>query len=415
MQTILHIDFNSYFATVEQQANPRLRNKPIGVIGGDRTTRTVIGAASIEAKRFGVKTGMQIWQAKQLCPQIILVPGDSDKYLETTKRFLNILKDYTPYVEVFSIDECFLELVKPAIARDVAITIKERIKREIGEYITCSIGISYNKLIAKLAGSLQKPDGLVVIANEKEAVKILDNIALDEICGIGSRIKSRLNKMGIFNFKQLRAVPLPLLNLEFKSYGNFLYNAARGIDYTKVTPFYQKEEIKSVGHRHTINHDSDNPVEIKQTLLKLTELIARRLRAKKLVGKTIHCYFRDAVEYENGFNISRIVFSGDGMQETITSTQDGLKIFKIAWKIFNNLWQGNEIRMIGVSVSNLSSASYQNISLLEENVRQEKIIQALDKINDKFGEFMLQRGILLQSTNIKRKPNSFLSDRRFKL
>jgi len=112
MKVILHIDFNSYFATVEQQANPRLRGKPVGVTGGDRLKRTVLGAASVEAKRFGVKTGMQIWEARKLCPQIILVPGDSDKYLETTKRFLGILKDYTPYLEVFSIDECFLELYK---------------------------------------------------------------------------------------------------------------------------------------------------------------------------------------------------------------------------------------------------------------------------------------------------------------
>src|SRR3990167_3172264 len=110
MRTVLHIDFNSYFATVEQQANPRLRGKPVGVTGGDRGKKKVLGAASVEAKRFGVKTGMQIWEAKKLCPQIILVSGDSDKYLETTKRFLSILKDYTPFVEAFSIDECFVEL-----------------------------------------------------------------------------------------------------------------------------------------------------------------------------------------------------------------------------------------------------------------------------------------------------------------
>src|SRR5687768_13146316 len=114
-KVILHVDFNSYFATVEQQANPRLRGRPIGVTGGDRMTRTVLGAASVEAKKFGVKTGMQIWQARQLCPQIILVNGDSDKYLYCTTKFLNILKDYTPNLEVFSIDECFLELVKESV------------------------------------------------------------------------------------------------------------------------------------------------------------------------------------------------------------------------------------------------------------------------------------------------------------
>ncbi|MCL4366325.1 DNA polymerase IV, partial [Patescibacteria group bacterium] len=274
-----------------------MRGKPIGVTGGDRVKRTVLGAASVEAKRFGVKTGMQIWQAKKLCPQIILVSGDSDKYLETTKRFLTILKDYSPYLEVFSIDEAFLELKNASVgnpAIEVAFEIKRRIKQEIGSYITCSVGISYNKLMAKLAGSLQKPDGLVVIPNQKAAMETLDRIELDKICGIGPRIKKRLNNMGIFNFYQLRQAPLENLSASFKSYGQILYNMARGIDYSVITPFYEKEEVKSIGHRHTIAHDTNDLVEIKQILLKLTELVARRLRTKNLVGKTIHCWYRQA-------------------------------------------------------------------------------------------------------------------------
>lgn len=401
---ILHIDFNSYFATVEQQANPRLRGKPIGVTGGDRMERTVIGAASIEAKRFGVKTGMPLWEARKFCPNIILVSGDSDKYLECTKRFLNILKDYSPYLEVFSIDECFLEVIGyREQVTEIAKEIKSRIRKEIGEWITCSIGISYNKLLAKLAGSLQKPDGLVVIPDQETAIKILNKIELDEICGIGSRIKKRLFNMGITDFKKLRQVPLPLLLASFKSYGQILYNMARGIDNSAIVPFYEKEEVKSVGHRHTIDTDSDNPVEIKQILLKLTELIARRLRAKKLAGKTISCWFRFAD------------FDGNGMQTTILATNDGLDIFNAAWRIFYQIWNRERIRMIGVSISNLISGTPQNLSLLPEHIRKEVIIQAIDKINDKFGEFTLQRGILLNAAEIKRKPNPFLADRRFKL
>src|SRR3989344_3975778 len=247
MRTILHIDFNSYFASVEQQANPRLRGKPVGVTGGDRMKRTVLGAASVEAKKFGVKTGMQIWEARKLYPNIILVQGDSDKYLEVTKRFLGILKDYSPYLEVFSIDECFLEVTGNRLqVTAIAKNIKKRIKKEIGEWITCSIGISYNKLMAKLAGSLQKPDGLVIIPNQKEAIKILDKIELDEICGIGPRIKKRLNNMGIFDFSSLRKAPLPALLASFKSYGQFLYDASRGIDHSSVIPFYEQEEVKSI-------------------------------------------------------------------------------------------------------------------------------------------------------------------------
>lgn len=401
MRTILHIDFNSYFATVEQQANPRLRDKPIGVTGEDRIERTVIGAASVEAKKFGVKTGMQIWEAKRLCPQIIIVPGNSDKYLACTKRFLAILSSYSPYLEVFSIDECFLEIgVEPL---KIAQEIKSRIRSEIGEYITCSIGISYNKLMAKLAGSLYKPGGLVVVEDEQAAQFILDRVELDKVCGIGFRIKKRLNNTGIFSFKDLRKVPLEALLASFKSYGQILYNMSRGIDNSPIIPFYEKEEVKSIGHRHTISHDTNDSTQIKQILLKLTELIARKLRAKKLVGKTVHCWYREA------FHL-RGVFSGDGMQMTIPYTQDGLEIFKAAWKIFQQIWSKEKIRMVGVSISNLKPSLPETLSLLPETNRQQKIIKSIDQINDKYGEFTLQRGILLGTKTIRRKANPFLAD-----
>lgn len=404
MPSILHIDFNSYFASVEQQANPRLRGKPVGVTGGDRMKRTVLGAASVEAKRYGVKTGMQLWEAKKLCPQIIFVPGDSDKYLEVTKRFLAILKDYSPYLEVFSIDEAFLQVSVPVYqCVSIAGEIKQRIKSEIGEWIRCSIGISYNKLMAKLAGSLQKPDGLVVITDQETAIKILDKVELDAICGIGGRIKKRLFNVGVTNFRQLRAVPLPTLLSSFKSYGQALYNMARGIDNSLIVPFYEKGEVKSIGHRHTTPHDTSNPDEIRQILLKLCELVAARLRAKNLTGKTIHCWYRNSN------------FTGEGMQMTVPYTNDGLEIFKAAWKIFQTIWSGGKIRMIGASISNLKSLIPQNLSLLPETNKQEMILRIMDKMNNKFGEFTLQRGISLNSVEIKRKPNPFLTDRRFKL
>ena len=404
MRTILHIDFNSYFATVEQQANPRLRGKPVGVTGGDRMTRTVIGAASVEAKKYGVKTGMAIWQAKQLCPTLILVPGDSDKYLETTKRFLNILKNYGPNLEVFSIDEVFLELLhRDDKVIEIAQEIKARIKTEIGEWMKCSIGISYNKLMAKLASSLQKPDGLVIIPDQTEAIKILDQVELDKVCGIGPRIKKRLFNMGITGFANLRKASKESLKASFKSYGLVLYKMSRGLDDNPIVPFFEKVEVKSIGHRHTIDHDTNDPVEIKQILLKLTELIARRLRSKKLVGKTISCWLRSHD------------FSGAGMQTTIPYTSDGLEIFRAAWKIFWEIWNGEKIRMIGASISNLKPENPKNLSLLEETNKQEIMLKVIDKINDKFGEFTLQRGILLGSSKITRKPNPFLADRRFKL
>ncbi len=320
-----------------------------------------------------------------------------------------ILKDYSPYLEVFSIDECFLSVKDNPIK--IATEIKSRIRKEIGEWISCSIGISYNKLMAKLAGSLQKPDGLVVIPNTEEAMKVLDKVGLDEICGIGSRIKKRLNNMGVYDFKQLRKVSLEALLASFKSYGQVLYNMSRGIDNSKVVPFYEKEEVKSIGHRHTIDHDTKDPANIKQILLKLTEMVGRRLRVKELVGKTVHCWYRDGVNVSHPWG----VMASHGMQTTIQPTNDGLEIFKAGWKIFHRIWPGGKIRMIGASISNLQPQNPQNLSLFEETRKQETIIKTLDKINDKYGEFTLQRGILLDSPAMRRKPNPYLADRRFKV
>lgn len=448
MKYILHIDFNSFFATVEQQANPRLRGKPIGVTGGDRLTRTVIGAASVEAKLRGVKTGMRIPEALKLCPDLILVKGDSDKYVEINKKFLNLLKGYTDKMEVFSIDEVFLEIselnrgpVAPhphsmssleAVAAgsqwgtpsratpkttqlfNLAQSIKEKIRKDAGEWITCSIGISYNKMMAKLAGSLYKPDGLVGIFDEQSAKWVLDRVELDEICGIGPRIKKRLNDMGVFNFKDLREVPLPNLLASFKSYGKILYNFSRGIDTREVVPFFEKEEVKSIGHRHTISKDVSDPEEIKQILLKLCELVARRARAKKLEGRTVSFWYRRAFDRAY-FEETGSQFYGSGMQTTTSYTGDGLDIFNSAWGCFMKLWDGGSVRMVGVSLSNLKSATPQNLTFLEDLNRREVITRALDKINDRYGEFTLQRGILLNSRNIRRMANSFMSDRRFKI
>ena len=426
---ILHIDFNSYFATVEQQANPRLRGKPIGVTGGDRMTRTVLGAASVEAKKLGVKTGMQIWEARQLCPDLVLVNGDSDKYLSCTQKFLNILKDYSPFLEVFSIDECFLEIessrwglnlsaenpLLDSRVFDIASQIKDRIRSSIGEWITCSIGISYNKVIAKLAGSLNKPDGLVIISDEESAMHVLDSIPLNEICGIGSRIKKRLLNMGVTNFASLRMAPKASLLAQFKSYGLFLYDIARGVNHSAIMPFYDKPEVKSIGHRHTLSHDTENEIEIKQLFLKLTELISRKLRSKNLLGRTITIWFRDSIDYTSAPGDYHPHFTGDSMQITVSPTSDGLEIFNGAWKIFKRLWHKERIRMIGVSISNLISSAPQNLSLLDDVIRQEKILQALDMINDRYGEFTLQRGILINTEKVSRKPNPFLADRRFKI
>lgn len=425
---IFHIDFNSYFATVEQQANPRLRGKPIGVTGGDRIERTVLGAVSVEAKAKGVKGGMTYAEARELCPDIILVRGDSDKYLECTKRFINILKNFSPTVEVFSIDEVFLELPITSLglkAGDNPFTeykqlfaigeqIKQQIKQKVGEWVRCSIGISYNKRMAKFAGSLIKPDGLTILADEIAAMRLLDLVDLTDICGIGYRTRKKLHQMGVTSFAELRKVPVEYLLATFKSYGQALYNMARGVDESPLVTFYEKEEVKSVGHRHTMSHDTADVQKLQQLFLKLAEMVAKRLRAKNLVGRTVTIWYRAAFT-KHYFDQTGEKFFGDGMQTTIANSHDGLVIYRAAWELFSRIWRGESIRMAGIAVSNVRSMKPENLSLLPEVNRGKVITTALDIVNDRFGEFTLQRGLLTGSHKMKRMPNPFLSDRRFKI
>ena len=204
-KTILHLDMNSYFATVEQQLNPSLRNKPIGVIKAPG--RTCIIAASKEAKKYGVKTGTTTYDAKKLCPQIIFVPSNLNRYLEVTKKIIKIAENYSPIVDVFSIYEMFLDITDTQTlwsgwALQMAQEIKKKIK-EIGDCLTCSIGVAWSKLSAKTASEMQKPDGLTFLTPMNYEL-LTNNLLVSEICGIGESRAKYLQSRGAFNLKQAR-------------------------------------------------------------------------------------------------------------------------------------------------------------------------------------------------------------------
>lgn len=187
----MHLDLNAFFASVEQQADPELQGKPIAVVGG--SGRTVITTSSYEARAFGVKTGMAKWEALRCCPQLIIVVGDNKKYTYTSSRIFEMMRDYTPQVEVFSIDEAWLDVTHSlsifGTPERIAYLLKARIKESFG--ITCSIGIAPNKLLAKLASDMQKPDGLTTIPPD-EVSRILERMPIKELCGIGKKMERHL-------------------------------------------------------------------------------------------------------------------------------------------------------------------------------------------------------------------------------
>jgi len=277
---IFHLDMDSYFASVEQQANPSLRGLPIGVTGKP-TEKTIIVTASREGKKFGLKAGMPVWEAKKLCPPLILVPGDASKYLSITQRFIDILKRYTPMIEVASVDEVFMDMTQEAPHCGGAVRLAQSIRREfqqeLGKYVTATIGIADNKTFAKLYGKRFKPDGIGFLDPE-ELPELLATTRVSEISGIGSRIEKRLNRLGIKTLAQLGQCPLPLLKQEFGVCGCFYKSIGMGEDPTPVVPYTEIPPPKSIGHSRTLPPDI-RPRDLALTVLRgLCDLVAGRLR-----------------------------------------------------------------------------------------------------------------------------------------
>jgi DNA polymerase-4 len=376
--TIFHIDMDSYFASVEQQARPWLRGKPI-VVSGRPDIHSVVAAASKEAKRYGIKAGMSTWEAKKLCPEVIFVPGDPDKYESVTRRFLGILISYTPMVEVYSIDEVFLDATEilPRYPDPIALAleIKRKFREELGEWITCTIGIAPNKLLAKLATEEAKPNGIKWIRPE-DVPEVLRNTPVEAVCGIGPRIAKRLSYMGVWTLADLGKIPEAYLKRVFGVYGTVLHLWGMGVDPTPLKPYWQEEEEKSIGHSHALPKSLRHPEGARRVLYYLSVKTARRLRKKGFVGRVIHAMYRD--EEMKYF----------GAQKALsTPTCDERRIFDAAMEIVERLGGfPYGVSLVGVRVAGLERISAHPYPLFPEEARREKLLSALDRIRDRFGE-----------------------------
>jgi DNA polymerase-4 len=380
----MHIDMDSYFASVEQQANPHLRGKPI-VVSGRPDIYSVVAAASKEAKRYGIRSGMATWEAKKFCPHVIFVPGGPDKYETMTRRFLSILIRYTPMVEVYSIDEVFMDISQEASRWGGPLALAERIQAEfregLGEWITCSIGIAENKLLAKLAVEEAKPAGIRWIRPE-EVPEILANTPVEKVCGIGPRIARRLHHMGCWKLSDLGRFPERYLRQAFGVYGTTLHLWGKGLDPTPLIPYWQEEEVKSVGHSHAIPKALRGPEGTRSVLLYLCDKVGRRLRAKGLSGRVIHFGFRDQKMHWRA--------KQKALEEP---TDDEARIFRVALAICEELGGFPEqTTLVGVRVAHLVPKVETPRPMLPEEARGERLSQALDRIRDRWGEGAIWRG-----------------------
>lgn len=423
---IAHIDMNSYFATVEQQENPAWRGHPVGVcehLGG------IIIAASVEAKRWGIKTGTPVWEARRLYPKIFLTKTHPDKYRFYTARFLKVFEDYTDRIEKYSIDEAFLDLTKACNirvpiklggkrklvkvdpwqeAQRICKEIKTRMKTEVGDYITCSVGLSYSKLVAKIASDLQKPDGLVVVRPEDKN-SLYDRLQLTDIPGIGVRMERRLNKLGIKTLIDLRDYPSTRLVNHFGIQGHHLHSMGQLEGSWKES--FGKEVIadpmKSIGHMYTIPMEFRSKKMMKPVLYKLSEMVGIRLRANGLMGDTVHVHVHDP---------ERLCASRGGRVGGYI--QDGREIYLECLSL---------LRQTGISLEELEQHSYLigvTVAGLVPQVAQpslfggkkynNQLLQALDKINQKYADFTVARVPAFLARNIIRDSVGFGRMKEFK-
>ena len=381
-RTVLHVDMDAFFASVEQQTYPFLRGRPIGVCG-DPDGRTVIAAASYEAKRRGVKTAMTVPEARRFCPDIILVGGNPAKYIDTSVRILAIYTKYTDLVEVFSIDEAFLDVTGSAHLHGGAVAVARGIKHDIREAfgITCSVGIAPNKLLAKLAGEMDKPDGLYVVKPD-EVDDLLEKTPVEAICGIGPKTKEKLNRYGIRTCAELGRHSEKNLRVMFGINGIHLHNIGTGRDDSPVMPYDHEPETKSMGHSFTLEKDTNDMAEIKRHLLQLSEQVGRRLRRENYAGRTVSIVIRYAD------------FTTFGRQHSLKQpVSDGHRIYTAGLKLFHELYKPPRmVRLLGISVSNLVR-NLQQLSLLEDK-RAGSLFRSTDALNDRFGEFSVTRARL---------------------
>ena len=372
---IMHIDLNSCFATVEQQARPMLRGKPVA-IANRRTDKTALVTASYEAKKMGVKVGMKVRDAKILCPDLVVLESDPSKYRYVYHRLLDIMKDYSAHVTMKSIDAGvtdFHNTTAEMQGRDlveIGMEIKQRLKDEIGVWMRCNIGIATNRFLAKTAAGLHKPDGLDVITPENTR-EVLASMKLTDLTGIAHRNEHRLNSVGIFTPLDFLDTELIVLQrIVFKSVvGRWWHDRLRGWEVDDV-----ETDIKRVGRQYVLESFTLNHDEITQRLHHLCESVGSRMRSQNKSARGIYVYAKTLDRgYWHSSTLSQLPFSSDQT------------IFMLARRLFDKA--PGELKEIGVHCYELEPIEDQQISLFNDQIVQERhVTDAIDGINKRFGE-----------------------------
>lgn len=402
--SIIHLDLDAFFASVEQRDNPTYRGKPLivgGISGGKgNSNRGVVCAASYEARKYGVHAGMPIWEARQKCDKGIFIPSQMNKYLEASKKFFQICSTYTPLIEPLSVDELFLDVSGCeslfGSSEIIGRKIKERVHQELG--LKVSVGIAENKFLAKIATNLGKPNGFYIIPS-KDIQKILYPLPVSSLWGIGKKTEELLKKSGIYLVEQLARMPDSILENLLGKNGKKMKLLAQGIDESPVTP---PSAAKSIGKETTFSINITEKAVLIKELLKISQLVGYTARKKGYKGRTITLKIR----FHNF-----ITFNRSKTLENPTHIDD--IIFKTVVELLDKVrHKKGGVRLLGIKLSNFALGNeIKQLKFLrdEEDKKDDKLeqlTQSLDKIREKFGTKAVTRASLLKIIKNNRKTSN---------
>lgn len=385
---IFHLDMNSFYASVEQAHDPSLKGKAIAIAGNPKERRGILVTCSYEARARGVYTTMSVWEAKRKCPELILLPPNFERYRIASKAMFEILRSYTHLVEPVSIDEGYVDVSEVDMENDAvsfAKSIQDRIIRELD--LPCSIGIAPNKFLAKTASNLKKPMGITVL-RKREVGEILWPLPVIDMHGIGESTARKLESIGINTIGDLANANPNLLKEKLGKNGVRLLNRANGTDNREVDP-ESIYDTKSVGNSTTLPYDESNIEDLEKVFIRLSKKVAARLDAKNLAGRSITIHIRDA----NWKNKTR--------SKTVSNRLYKEKeIFQLALDLFHTSWNGDPIRLLGVTVNNVydKGESVEQLSIFnfEEHAKEEPILRLVEQLQGKFGEDSIKRGMKIK-------------------
>lgn len=343
--TIFHIDMDAFYAAVEEEDNPKLKGKPV-IVGG-RKRHGIVTTANYEARKFGVHSAMPIFMARQKCPHGHYVPNRKERYDEVSTQVFEVLDTFTELIEQVSIDEAYLDISEvEGNPIDIAEMLKGEVKKKTG--LTLSVGISYNKFLAKLASDWNKPDGITVISRDM-VPEILLPLKVSKIHGIGPKTKDKLNNIGIYEVRDLYNLSEDFLLESFGKQGEEIYNRVRGIDNRKINI---KRERKSLGTERTFETTTKDIDVLSDYLLMFSKEVADGLKSRDVYGRTVSL----KVKYDDFIVRTR-------SRTLVNNTNDQEEIYKIALELLDEIKINRKIRLIGLTASNLTDRDIEQLSI----------------------------------------------------